>query len=684
VYAVHGKLRRIGIALAFATLAGICIVAYAPGLNGAFVFDSVERLVRNQQVQISSLGPEQLLGAAYAGQTSYPQRGLAHVTFALNYFASGGRFDPFAFKLTNLLIHVLNGLLVLVLARLVIARWWRLRPLSGGAQSQNTVLVLALAAAALWLLHPIQLTSVLYVIQRMTSLSATCVLGGAILFLLSRIRLEQGRSHAFLLMYGSVIACSAIGFLFKQNALLLPAFAALLEFFLFERRPLAPSSQQKLRVYFGLTLVLPILAGIAILASGAGLTSGSYAFREFDMLQRVFTQARVLFFYLSLLAMPITARFGLFHDDISASSGIVEPWTTLVALVAWLVVVIVIVHGARRRAPWSFALAWFLVGHALESSVLPLELVHEHRNYVPSVGIAVAVGYYAGAAWYAARRLRVLVPVVVAVWLVASALTTHTRADAWRSPAQLMATLARFHPESYRSASGYAFNSVAADADIGLRFDAFHRAAELDGRAVSAWIEMHKIATALAYYLAKKEPGTSDPGADSQGTGGIALRAEREDNERLLAMLDAEIVRRLEHELPRTDNVVALVGLVDCSLEGAGVCIALRDHAARWHSAALDNRYLPAHLRATLELSLARLHALAGNDDEAVRHARLAARAQPAILSYRLQEATLYALLERWIELGEVLSDIETRFPIRAKADATYRDLLARHANRTR
>ena len=131
--AVKSKFRRFKVALAFAVLAGICIAAYAPGLNGVFVFDSVERLVRNGQVQISSVGAEQLRGAAYAGQVAYPQRGLAYVTFALNYYASGERFDPFAFKLTNLLIHVLNGLLVLVLARLIIARWWRLRPRGGGA-----------------------------------------------------------------------------------------------------------------------------------------------------------------------------------------------------------------------------------------------------------------------------------------------------------------------------------------------------------------------------------------------------------------------------------------------------------------------------------------------------------------------------------------------------------------------
>ena len=426
-----------------------------------------------------------------------------------------------------------------------------------------------------------------------------------------------------------------------------------------------------------LHLLLPVLAGIALVVFGAGLDAGSYEFRDFDMLQRLFTQARVLFFYLGLLAVPDIRRFGLYHDDIAASVSVLEPWTTLLAIGAWAVVVIALVWAARRRTPWAFAVSWFLVGHAVESTVLPLELVHEHRNYVPSIGIWIALAYYAGAAWDNAGRLRALVASAMVIWIVALALVSHMRAETWRSAAVLMETLARHHPESYRSASGYAFNGIPNTADLRIRFDAFQRAATLTNEDVSPLIEMSKIATLLGGYLDSEEQAPFAANAKSHSMRIVAMKllADSGHNARLLSALDAEIARRLDAERPSTANMVSLVSLVDCSLGGRSECVRLRQNARRWHESALTNARIPAHFRAVLELSAAKLYAIAGESDEAVRHAQLAGRAAADNLNYRLQEATLYALLKRWQELGDVLGEIEARFPVRANADATYRDL---------
>jgi hypothetical protein len=391
------------------------------------------------------------------------------------------------------------------------------------------------------------------------------------------------------------------------------------------------------------------------------------------------TQARVLFFYASLLALPELGRFGLFHDDIAASVALTDPWTTLAAVVAWVVVAILVVRGARQRAPWAFAIAWFLVGHALESSILPLELAHEHRNYAPSVGVSIALAYYAGALWRKVARLRMLVPAALVVWLTLLTLITYVRADAWRDPAVLMASLARHHPGSYRSVSGYAFNSVARNADLSVRFDAFQRAAALNGQVVSPLIEMTKLALALGYYMGGLEQAPKPRGDEggSMRIGDMELRADIGHNALLVSALDEEISRRLGNERPRIGNVVALISLVDCSVGGSRACADLRENATRWHASALSNERLPVHLRAVLELSIAKLYAIAGDGDEAVHHARLAGRLASDSLTYRLQEATLYALLERWEELGMALATIDARFPVRAPADSAYRDLRA-------
>lgn len=666
-------------ALALAVLVGVTVLVYAPGLNGVFVFDSVDRVVRNESLRIDAIATDELLGAAYAAQGSFPQRGLAYVSLALNYYFSGERFDPFAFKLTNLTIHILNGLLVFVLARLTIGRWRMSRKSGGDRESSTAALVLACVAAGVWLLHPIQLTSVLYVVQRMTSLAATWVLVGAIVYVVARARLEKERAHSFVVMYVGVIACTAVGFLFKQNAIVLPALVAVLELFLFDRQRLAPSARRGLKLFFVLALTVPVLVAIAAMVSGAAPTAGSYEHREFDMLQRLLSQARVLFFYASLLAFPVVGRFGLFHDDIAVSAGLLDPWTTLLAVAAWAALAILVVRGARKRAPWAFAIAWFLVGHALESSILPLELAHEHRNYAPSVGVAMVFAFYSGEIWRSAGRMRALVPAVLVVWLSVLALVTHVRADAWRDPAVLMATLARHHPDSYRSVSGYAFNSVPRDADLSVRFEAFQRAAALSAEVVSPLIEMTKLALALGYYLggAERAPAARGDQGRSMRIGELELRADAGHNALLLAALDEEITRRLGDELPRTGNVVALISLVDCSVAGSRACADLRENAVRWHASALSNERLPSHLKAVLELSLAKLYAMAGDGDEAVNHAHQAGRLAGNSLTYRLQEATLYAMIERWEELGVALADIDARFPVRAPADSTYRDLRA-------
>jgi hypothetical protein len=675
------EIRSLAVAFAVVLLVAVTALAYAPGLHGVFVFDSVERVVQNDSLQISALDAEQLLGAAYAAEAGYPQRGLAYVTLALNYYFAGQQFEPFAFKSTNLAIHVLNGLLVLVFGALILSRWYQRDALAGRQAPSSRVAAMAVVVMGLWMLHPIQITSVLYVVQRMTSLAATWVLVGAIAYVLARARFQQCRPYALALMYSSVVVCTGLGFLCKQSALLLPAYVAVLELFVFERGSLSPGQRRGLKWYFGVTLALPLAVGVAALLVYPELILGAYESRDFTIAQRVLTQARVLFFYLGLLLIPDVRRFGLYHDDLVTSSGLFDPPGTIVALSAWILILICIAWGARRRSPWAFAAAWFVVGHAMESTIWPLEQVHEHRNYAPSIGIWIAVLYYAGALWERTDRLRALVLTVLGVWLLSLALISHTRAQAWRSPAALMESLARHHPQSYRSVVGYAFNSVPVSADLSIRFEAFRRAAVLDGGVVVPLIEMAKIASALQRYMESEgmKFHSTNEQADAGSVAEMTLSLDAELNARLLEALEQEIMRRNSTETVRTDNVIALIAFVDCALSGNGDCMALMDNARRWHDAALSNPRLPTNYEAVLELSMAKIYAVSADHEAAVRHARRAGELSADNLTYRLQEATLYAILERWDDLGASLDAIAQRFPVRAKADSTYRDLRDRY-----
>ena len=282
-------------------------------------------------------------------------------------------------------------------------------------------------------------------------------------------------------------------------------------------------------------------------------------------------------------------------------------------------------------------------------------------------------------AWAAWKRGLVLA--ALGLWFLALVFVTHARAESWRDAATLMATLGRHHPDSYRSAVGYAFNSVPRNADIALRFDAFRRAAALDGRVVVPLIEMAKIATALDSFLAADARSSRPrPGrAKTVPVAELQLLAESDHNARLLETIDGEINRRLSAELLRIDSIAALVSVVDCGLSGNRECVALRESIRRWHDSALSNQPMPADFQGALELSLAKILVAAGDYDGAVSHAQRAGELVGDNLEYRLQEATLYALLERWEPLGRVLDQMEERFPVRAGADRRFRDFRALH-----
>ena len=149
---------------------------YWPGMGGGFAFDDISNLVNNPALHVKSLHPDDWMAAIFSSPASSLQRPLAMATFAINHFFTG--MDPSAMKLTNLAIHLLNTLLVFQLVR-------TLFPFLGVRDGRTWT---ALFVAFAWAVHPINLMAVLYVVQRMESLSHSFVLLGLCLYATLRIR----------------------------------------------------------------------------------------------------------------------------------------------------------------------------------------------------------------------------------------------------------------------------------------------------------------------------------------------------------------------------------------------------------------------------------------------------------------------------------------------------------------
>ena len=159
---------------------------YNKGLLGDYVFDDSINILENSKLALTTLDYTSLKAAFFSGDAGPLGRPISMLSFALNYYFTG--FDPFYFKLTNLFIHLFNGLLVFIIS-LKLFQWLSRQYQTISLKSPS---YLACFVCLIWLIHPLNLTSVLYVVQRMTSLSSLFGLLALAIYCIWRTRTLTG------------------------------------------------------------------------------------------------------------------------------------------------------------------------------------------------------------------------------------------------------------------------------------------------------------------------------------------------------------------------------------------------------------------------------------------------------------------------------------------------------------
>jgi hypothetical protein len=433
--------RTVGIGL----LCAVTLLIYFPGLYGDFEFDDMSNIVNNEALEIDSLTPANIFQASMAGGTAGPlKRPISMATLVVNRYLTG--LDPFYMKLTNVVIHILNGISLFFLT------WLLLRAHYAKQHQQvakETIFWLAFAISALWTIHPLALTSTLYIVQRMTSISAFFTIWGLISYVIARQRMQSTGSGIALLLT-SFVTFLALGAFSKENGLLLPIFTLVIEVTFFRFQTHSKTHRVFIVGFYTIVLALPFLvASIWLLFNSNWLLSG-YHMRPFNLTERLMTEARVIWFYLRLIVVPDISQMGIYHDDIPLSHGPFSPWTTLPAIVglvtlgigAWLL---------RHRLPvFSFGVLFFLAGHSMESTIIPLEITHEHRNYLPMFSIIFAAVFYLldGQRNPSSLKSRY---VFISFFILLSATATYVRAGYWGSLGEHSLMEARNHPGSGRA-----------------------------------------------------------------------------------------------------------------------------------------------------------------------------------------------------------------------------------------
>jgi len=342
------------------------------------------------------------------------------------------------------LLHLANGALLFALLRQLGRR------LDGASARTDAA---ALLGAGLWLLHPLLVSTTLYIVQRQAMLSTTFVLLGLLAWGRGRRLLDASPRAGTAWMLGGIGLGTALAIACKANGALLPLLAWVLDASIYRRNAAESPLAKRLR---WLLLVLPSLLLCAYVLSKLSQWSIPQQTRPWTIGERVLTEPRVLLDYLRLLLVPRVLSTGVYNDDYAWSTGLLHPASTLPALLA-IAALIGVGFALRKRAPaLAAAMLFFFAGHLLESTTIPLELYFEHRNYLP----ALLLG------WPLARALmRLRIPAagrgtIALLVLAGLAATTWQRAALWADQPRMAALWVTANPGSSRAVATQALFDI--------------------------------------------------------------------------------------------------------------------------------------------------------------------------------------------------------------------------------
>lgn len=587
-------------------IAALTAAVYWPGLAGPFVFDDFPNIVNNPTLHWDAASWEAASATAEFSRSGPLGRPISYLSFALNYYF--GSRAPFEFKLTNLAIHLTNATLVFLLLAKLMERAQHSHRIS--AESSRRICMLA---AALWAVHPINLTSVLYVVQRMMSLSTLFVLLALLTYLHWRSLPRSTASTVGRLTLTAIFW--AMGLLSKETAVLLPAYIVLIELLLPDerggsRRLQHPGMRRPL-LLIGITLIIASTAASVVLAPEYFT---AYQRRAFSMTERVITESRIVWMYIQMIIFPQPDIFGLFHDDISVSQNLFTPLTTVTAVGGIIALLGGSLYLAKQWPLFAFCILMFLGAHLLESTIYPLELAHEHRNYFAAIWPLLLITLLIERAIARSSRPERMFPLFALLVVGTVGFSASSRAFVWSDPLRLAVIETRNHSTSERAHVFAGGQYAALVSQVGAP----------DSMILDLQARQH--------YL---QAITLNPNSISAYFGLLRLEAisNGRDPQWLNDFLDAARETRSVDDLVNFGQTLPECAIRNCGLSASKV--------EALFAAALGNRLLKGVRRSDVMINLARFHSLAGNSTASISWAYRAVENAPSEPLYRLHLATI-------------------------------------------
>jgi hypothetical protein len=417
-------------------------LVYWPGLGGGFLLDDYPQFVTNDAMGLPQGWTVADILAALTSSDAGPfGRPVALVTFVVQRAIVG--LDPWSYKLFNVVIHAAN----IVLVYLFIYRICQFVAFGARKYSESECRDIALLSAAIWGVHPYCLTSVLYVIQRMTSLSVTFSLVAMISYITLR---QHGWRSSRGLAFGALAICAfALALLTKETALLVPVYCFVLEVVFLRFKSRDGRRSLPLQVLYLFPMMI-LLAAIGLrLMTDPGLLERMYAGRPFGVEERLSTQVIILWSYLRNIFIPDIRSMGLHLDDFPLRSGGLSDPFVLIGALGHILFVGLALYFRRKQQFFAFGVLFFYAGHLLESTAWPLELAYEHRNYLPMIGFCVMLGaaLHSVIRRIGSRKGAVLFGFV----MLGLGGATAVRSAQWGDPVTFALVEAEKHPDSGRA-----------------------------------------------------------------------------------------------------------------------------------------------------------------------------------------------------------------------------------------
>ena len=401
------------------------IVAYWNSFDAPLVFDDLLTVQTNAAVRF--------------GEFNWTQgRALLFITFTLNYLWTGQAV--WSYHLVNLFFHLINAVLLFFVADHILRK---------AIPNTGEIRAPAFVAAAFFLLHPVQTESVTYISSRSELLSLLFYLAGFLLFIKWPER-KIGLLFSLIVAVPFLLALSS-----KETAISLPAVIFLYDFLFLSGARFRPILS-RWRFY------LPFLLGAIGVAYYIGTVTlrqsiGPALPRHLSSLHYFLTELRVIVRYVFLTFIPA----GLNLDyDFRPSVNPLE--ITVVASFLVLAAIVFLGWLLRRTHPvFSFAIFWFFLTLAPTSSFIPiLDVIFEHRMYLPLAGVCIAVPILLQ---LVARKLHDWLGVpfgasaYAAALLAALTLGTILRNHTWRDEVRLYEDVVSKSPYKARGYSGLAW-----------------------------------------------------------------------------------------------------------------------------------------------------------------------------------------------------------------------------------